>query len=168
MGGTHHSDGPALPLCDHRLGNGAQAVEGPPHRDVDRPSKAIHVGLDHQFAIAVGRIADEPIDRALLQGELGHHLLDGRLIGDIALQEHGLTPVGAHFVSNRGRFVGMRTEVDADVRASLGHGQGAAAPDATGCPRHQNVAPASFMDCPVRGCCDQKCLGVCILNVTPG
>ena len=77
-------------LLDHRLGGRADAVERAPHRDVDRPLEAFHLGVDHQLAVAVDGVRDEPVELAEFLRRLGDQLFDRGLVGDVPLQQQGL------------------------------------------------------------------------------
>ncbi|MCH8806904.1 MAG: pyridoxal-phosphate dependent enzyme [Planctomycetes bacterium] len=45
------------------------------------------VRLDHQFPVAVSGIGDEQVEAAELLYRSGNHLFDGRLVGDVGLQQ---------------------------------------------------------------------------------
>ena len=87
---------PPCPCLTTFAARRTQAVKSAPHRDVDGAAKTLHVGFEHQLAIAVGRVRDEEIDAAEFGGHLGHHLFHGFQIGHVGPQQDGLRTGGPH------------------------------------------------------------------------
>jgi hypothetical protein len=102
-------------LLDHLLRGGPHEIERAPHRDVDRPLEAFHLGDVEELPVAIRGVAHGDGQLAEVLDGSGDQPFDGGLIGDVAGHSHS-PPTGSFaFLDDVLRPLLVRAIVDHDA-----------------------------------------------------